>query len=83
MIPIEVQQLKKVDTVIFGHDKFAFEMVHFVKSAAEKEQNELSNTKNAAAHAHKKVSDLWESTFVRVSYLPSPSKYLCLLTRMR
>ena len=29
--PLELRKLRKVDTGVFGHDKFAFEMVHFIK----------------------------------------------------
>lgn len=52
IVPLEVRQLQKVDTVIFGHDKFAFEMVHFVKSAAE-------NFK-----ADNNLTTIWEQNFV-------------------
>lgn len=34
--PLEPRRLQKVDAVIFGHDKFAYEMVHFVMSATDK-----------------------------------------------
>lgn len=34
--PLEVRKLQKVDAVIFGHDKFAYEMVHFISSATDK-----------------------------------------------
>jgi hypothetical protein len=34
--PLEVRKLQKVDAVIFGHDKFAYEMVHFIQSATDK-----------------------------------------------
>ena len=30
---LERHELKQVDAAIFGHDKFAFEMVHYLKSA--------------------------------------------------
>lgn len=32
IIPLELRNLEKVDAGIFGSDKFAFEMIHFVKS---------------------------------------------------
>ena len=35
LTPLELRKLRKVDTSAFGHDKFAFEMVHFIKSAEE------------------------------------------------
>lgn len=49
---MEVKKLQKVDAVIFGHDKFAFEMVHFVKASVER----ISGEKNLA--------ELWEANFV-------------------
>jgi hypothetical protein len=50
--PLEKHQLQKVDTVIFGHDKFAFEMVHFVKSAMDHFVNDMS------------IRELWELQFI-------------------
>lgn len=52
MVQLENRQLQRVDTVIFGHDKFAFEMVHFVKTAVE--------TMKPA----KTISSMWEENFV-------------------
>ena len=50
-----------MDAVIFGHDKFAFEMVHFVKGAADKIKSESTN-----------IADVWEANFVQVSHGISP-----------
>ena len=67
--PLEVRELAKVDAVIFGHDKFAFEMVHFVKASMGKDEpvdtsSKLSPNASAAARA-KHVVNLWESNFVQ------------------
>eukprot|EP01038_Epipyxis_sp_PR26KG_P004770 gene4770-6692_t len=51
--PLEIHELQRVDTVIFGHDKFAYEMVYFVKSAAEK----LTHEKSIPAQ--------WEANFIQ------------------
>lgn len=56
--PLEVRNLEKVDAVVFGHDKFAFEMVHFVKSTLNK-GNDRHNTANNS------IEGLWESNFVQ------------------
>ncbi len=50
--PLETRKLQKVDTVIFGHDKFAYEMVHFINSAGPKVEGDKS------------LFGLWESTFL-------------------
>jgi hypothetical protein len=49
--------LQKVDAVIFGHDKFAYEMVHFLGSAQEK----LSS---GTAYDMSSVFASWESNFL-------------------
>lgn len=60
---MEVRELEKVDAVIFGHDKFAFEMVHFVKSALKKNDDRpVSGNKNVPK---KNIEDLWETNFVQ------------------
>ena len=51
--PLEIRQLQRVDAVIFGHDKFAFEMVHFVKASIE----QGTRSKN--------ITDFWEFNFVQ------------------
>jgi hypothetical protein len=48
----EFKKLQKVEASIFGHDKFAFEMVHFVKTA--KDQQFEGN-----------VAQTWEKFFLR------------------
>ncbi len=50
--PLEFKKLQKVEAGIFGHDKFAFEMVHFVKSAHEQQ---FEGT----------ISQNWEKSFLR------------------
>ena len=60
--PLEVRELEKVDAVIFGHDKFAFEMVHFVKSTLGKKERPSSGTKSTKKLS---VEDAWESNFVQ------------------
>lgn len=52
IVPLETRQLQRVDTVVFGHDKFAFEMVHFVKSAT-------ANLKGDGT-----LASIWEENFV-------------------
>lgn len=52
VVPLENRQLQRVDTVIFGHDKFAFEMVHFVKTSVE------------TMKPGKTISSMWEENFV-------------------
>eukprot|EP01039_Chlorochromonas_danica_P007258 gene7258-8027_t len=51
--PLENKRLQKVDAVIFGHDKFAFEMIHFVASASDKLLNNGT------------IFGKWEECFVR------------------
>lgn len=51
--PLEMRQLQRVDAVIFGHDKFAFEMVHFLKASLEQGMRDSS------------LSDIWETNFVQ------------------
>eukprot|EP00598_Pedospumella_elongata_P000366 CAMPEP_0184973908 /NCGR_PEP_ID=MMETSP1098-20130426/5512_1 /TAXON_ID=89044 /ORGANISM="Spumella elongata, Strain CCAP 955/1" /LENGTH=756 /DNA_ID=CAMNT_0027496413 /DNA_START=91 /DNA_END=2361 /DNA_ORIENTATION=- len=60
--PLEVRELEKVDAVIFGHDKFAFEMVHFVKSTLGKKERPSSGSKSTKKLS---VEDAWESNFVQ------------------
>lgn len=60
--PLEVRELEKVDAVVFGHDKFAFEMVHFVKSSQNKGMDRPSSGNNLSG---KKIEDLWETNFVQ------------------
>lgn len=50
--PLEIRKLQKVDTVIFGHDKFAYEMVHFINSSSDKIPSDTS------------LFALWESNFI-------------------
>ncbi len=50
--PLEARKLQKVDTVIFGHDKFAYEMVHFINSAGPKIEGDKS------------MFGFWEGTFL-------------------
>lgn len=40
--PFEFRKLQRVDAGVFGNDKFAFEMVHFVKSDVENNAPESS-----------------------------------------
>jgi hypothetical protein len=54
IIPVEHRPLQKVDAVIFGQDKFAYEMVYFLNSAQEK-----LNPVDDSVFAH------WESNFIR------------------
>jgi hypothetical protein len=61
--PLEVRELEKVDAVIFGHDKFAYEMVHFVKSSLGKGSDRPSSANNNVSN--KTVEDLWETNFVQ------------------
>ena len=49
----ESRDLQRVDTAIFGQDKFAFEMVYFIKSSSEKLSIDDS------------VNSLWESHFIQ------------------
>lgn len=52
-----------MDAVIFGHDKFAFEMVHFVKSTLKKHDDRPSSgNKNAPKMS---IEDMWETNFVQ------------------
>lgn len=50
-VSVEFKKLQRVDAGIFGHDKFAFEMVHFVKGSQE-QPDEGS------------ISQIWERLFV-------------------
>jgi hypothetical protein len=54
IIPIERRPLQKVDAVIFGQDKFAYEMVYFLNSAQEK-----------IDPVDDSIFSQWESNFVR------------------
>ena len=58
-----MRELEKVDAVIFGHDKFAYEMVHFVKSSLGKGSDRPSSAKDTASI--KNVEDMWETNFVQ------------------
>ena len=51
MTPLNVRELQKVDMGIFSHDKFAFEMAHFVKSET--------------IRAGHKMTALWEWNFLK------------------
>lgn len=51
--PLEFRNLQRIDAGVFGNDKFAFEMVHFVKNELEK-----SKPEGSLAHA-------WEKAFVQ------------------
>ena len=61
--PLEVRELEKVDAVIFGHDKFAFEMVHFVKSSLNKSSDRPPSANKISPK--KNIEDFWESNFVQ------------------
>lgn len=50
--PVEFKKLQRVEAGIFGHDKFAFEMVHFVKSSNEQQFDGS-------------IAQTWEKCFVR------------------
>ena len=50
--PLDVRKLQRVDAGIFGSDKFAFEMVHFVKSS--RDQNEEGS-----------ITSFWEKSFLK------------------
>jgi hypothetical protein len=52
MTNLEFKKLQRVEASVFGHDKFAFEMVHFVKSARDT-QFEGS------------IAQAWEKSFLR------------------
>ena len=49
--------MDKVDAVIFGHDKFAYEMVHFVKSVV--------NDNKGKTLENKTIADVWEQSFLQ------------------
>lgn len=49
----EYRKLQRVDAVIFGHDKFAYEMVHFVNSFGENPVKEDS------------LKGKWEGMFIK------------------
>lgn len=61
--PLEVRELEKVDAVIFGHDKFAFEMVHFVKSTLGKNNQQPSSGSKIPTKIS--IEDNWETNFVQ------------------
>jgi len=44
VIPIETHRLRRVDAAVFDGDKFAFEMVHFVKSFRDEGDQSLTGT---------------------------------------
>lgn len=48
--------LQKIDTGIFGHDKFAFDMVHYVQSSKKSALKSVIDSKS--------IVKQWESTFV-------------------
>lgn len=52
MAPLEFKKLQKIETGIFGHDKFAFEMVHFVKTSRDQQ---FEGT----------IAQTWERIFLR------------------
>jgi len=54
--PLELRALQKVDASVFAHDKFAFEMVHFIKSA---------DSRAVTAPSENSMSGAWEKNFVR------------------
>lgn len=54
LISIDHRPLQKVDAVVFGQDKFAYEMVYFLTSA----QNELDSADNS-------TFSLWEVNFIK------------------
>jgi hypothetical protein len=55
--------LEKVDAVVFGHDKFAFEMVHFLKASLGKKSDRPSSGNKTISN--KSIEDLWETNFVQ------------------
>lgn len=58
--------MQKVDAVIFGHDSFAYEMVHFVKAAInnnKKGKNSSITWSNNNQDDGNSLRDLWEKTF--------------------
>lgn len=54
--PLEWNRLQKVDAIIFGHDKFAYEMVHFVAASSDKEGQQSKS---------RDLFSVWEENFVR------------------
>jgi len=54
IIPLDFKHLQKVDTSIFGHDKFAFDMVHFVESYRKNKEYNLNKT----------ITYNWEKDFI-------------------
>lgn len=42
IVPLDVKNLEKVDAGVFGNDKFAFEMIHFVKADSDSLSPETS-----------------------------------------
>lgn len=42
LTPLDVKRLQKIDIGVFGNDKFAFEMTHFVKSETINSSNPLT-----------------------------------------
>jgi len=71
---LESRQLQKVDAVIFGHDSFAYEMVHFVKSSnsegssktktKNQDLNSFTSNNNDMLEDGTSRQELWEQSFV-------------------
>ena len=51
LTPLDARELQKVDMGVFNHDKFAFEMSHFVKSES--------------VHTGHKMTEMWEWNFLK------------------
>mmetsp|Transcript_15665 Transcript_15665/g.21440 ORF Transcript_15665/g.21440 Transcript_15665/m.21440 type:complete len:733 (+) Transcript_15665:63-2261(+) len=74
LVPLESRQLQKVDAVIFGHDSFAYEMVHFVKSSNTESSskgkskihdlNSFTSNNNDMLEDGSSRQELWEQNFV-------------------
>lgn len=79
MVPMEGRHLQKVDTVIFGHDKFAFEMVHFVKSAGDN-----LNKRDKSVAAQWEVNFLFglESLLVECAVINDDIERDCFVSRV-
>eukprot|EP01035_Chromulina_nebulosa_P021883 gene21883-28329_t len=68
IVQLENRELQKVDAVIFGHDRFAYEMVHYVKAAIhgdnrkEKMPGMISNSNDVLDDGTSR-QDLWDRIF--------------------
>ena len=51
--PLDARGLQRIDTTIFGNDKFAYEMLHYVQS----------NGRVFAASPAASISTLWDKNF--------------------